>query len=126
MSKSEYDRAWGTAGWLDDHELEGDGATRVCQRKTKAYQIAESAVRRIKGVNVHKVYRKVFGPDRAELCAAFLWGTTDARRQAPTLRLLADVVNGFLNDGCAVDAHVTTFLYDVPSGYWKALVVFTR
>lgn len=128
MSKSEYDRAWGTAGWLDDHELAGDGAIRVCQRKTKAYQIAESAVRRIKGVNVHKVYRKVFGPDRAELCAAFLWGTADVRdrNQAPTLMLLVHVIKGFLYDGCAVDAHVTTFLYDVPSGGWKALVVFTR
>lgn len=126
MSRSEYERSWGTAGWLDDHELAGDGETVLCQRKTKVYQIAANAVRKIKGVNVYKVYRKVFGPDEAELCAAFLCGTTDARKQAPTLMMLADVVKGFLYDGCAVDAHVTTFLYDVPSGYWKALVVFTR
>lgn len=126
MSRSEYERAWGTAGWLDDHELAGAGETVLCQRKTKAYQIAARAVGRIEGVNVYKVYRKVFDSDESELCAAFLWGTTSARKQAPTLQLLADVVNGFLYDGVAVDAHVTTFLYDVPSGYWKALVVFTR
>ena len=126
MSRSEYERAWGTAGWLDDHELAGAGETVLCQRKTKARKIAESAVRKVKGVNVQKVYRKVFDSDGAELCAAFLCGTADVRKQSPTLMTLADVVKGFLYDGIAIDAHVTTFLYDVPSGYWRALVVFTR
>lgn len=124
MSRSEYERAWGTAGWLDDHEFMGDGRTVRCQRKTKAYEIAERAV---KGDAVIKaVYRKEF-PDGGELCAAFLWNNFGPNHpQVSTLMHLHLLVQKFDQQTERGASYVTTYLYDIPSGYWRAIVVFKR
>lgn len=126
MSRSEYERAWGTVGWLDDHELAGDGETRLCQRKTKTHEYVRLATCSHREVNVGKVYRKRFD-EGGELCAAFLWGNTNLKEdQRSTIYMLAGVVHDFLAYPAIRDARVTTFLYDVPSGYWRAIVVFRR
>lgn len=126
MSRSEHERAWGTAGWLDDHELAGSGKTVLCQRKTKTHAVVARAAKDAPGTNVRAVYRKTFG-DGDELCAAFLWGNTyDRHAQHGTLTRLWNIVRGFVSQEDVADAHVTTFLYDVPSGYWRAIVVFKR
>ena len=126
MSKSEYERAWGTAGWLDDHELAGSGETVLCQRKVKARNMVDRAAARHEGVNVQAVYRKGFA-DGSEMCGAFLWGRSDARRpQQKTLSLVSGFLRDFSSTGEATGVRLTTFLYDVPSGDWRAIVVFGR
>lgn len=127
MSMSEYDRAWGTAGWLDDHELAGcQGTTRMCQRKTKTHEHVRLAASGHREVNVGKVYRKRLD-EGGDLCAAFLWGSADLEEdQLFTIHALAGVVRGFLDQPAVKDARVTTFLYDVPSGCWRAIVVFKK
>lgn len=127
MSRSEYERAWGTAGWLDDHEFMGDGTTKACQRKTKPRGIVDRVAGRYDVVNVKAVYRKVFaGGD--ELCAVFLWGADapSARDQTDVFGRLHCVIRDLRWDAEVDCAHLTTFLYDVPSGHWRALVVFKR
>ena len=126
MSRSEYERAWGTAGWLDDHELAGSGATVLCQRKVQARNVGDGAAARHEGVNVQAVYRKDFA-DGSEMCGAFLWGRSDARRpQQRTLSLVSGFLRDFSSTGEATGVRMTTFLYDVPSGDWRAIVVFGR
>lgn len=126
MSRSEYERAWGTAGWLDDHELAGSGETVPCQRKVKARNMVDRAAARHEGVNVQAVYRKDFADGR-EMCAAFLWGNSDARRpQQKTLSLVSGFLRDFAYTGEATGVRMTTFLYDVPSGDWRAIVVFRK
>ena len=126
MSKSEYDRAWGTAGWLDDHEFMGDGRTVKCQRKTKAYDLVGASLKSFDGfARVKAVYRKVF-TEGDELCAAFLYGTTEKDWAGAALELLGAVA-GDLHGRYGVEfAAVTTYLHDIPSGYWRAIVVFKR
>lgn len=126
MSRSECDRTWGTAGWLDDHELAGSGETVLCQRKVKARNMVDRAAARHEGVNVQAVYRKDFA-DGSEMCGAFLWGRSDARRaQQRTLSLVSGFLRDFSSTGEATCVRLTTFLYDVPSGDWRAIVVFGR
>lgn len=129
MSKSEYERAWGTAGWLDDHEFMGDGRTVRCQRKTKAYDLVAAATRTHgAAVCIKAVYRKTF-VDGDELCAAFLYGVASRSAAVPSgnaLGHVAHVVEDLVVHGDAASADATTFLYDVPSGYWRAIVVFKK
>ena len=126
MSKSEYERAWGTAGWLDDHELAGSGETVLCQRKVKVRNVVDRAAARHDGVNVQAVYRKAF-EDGSEMCGAFLWGKSDARHpQQKTLSLVSSFLRDFSSTGEVVGVRLTTFLYDVPSGEWRAIVVFRK
>lgn len=127
MRMREYDRMWGTAGWLDDHELAGGLSTaKLCQRKTKTHEYVRIATGSHREVNVGKVYRKRFD-EGGDLCAAFLWGNANLKEdQRSTIRELAGVVRDFIAQPAVKDARVTTFLYDVPSGYWRAIVVFKK
>jgi len=126
MSRSEYERAWGTAGWLDDHELKGDGRTVRCQRKTKAYDLVGASLKGFDGfARAKAVYRKVF-TEGDELCAAFLYGTTEKNWAGSALELLGAVAGGLQCMRGTEFAAVTTYLYDIPSGHWRAIVVFKR
>lgn len=123
------ERGWGTAGWLDDHELKGDGRVVRCQRKTKTYDQVAAATRQHGAiVCIKAVYRKTF-VDGDELCAAFLYGLASRNAVVPSSNALSrvtSVADSLVVDGGAAAADTTTFLYDVPSGYWRAIVVFKR
>ena len=123
MSRSEYERAWGTAGWLDDHELKGEGRTVCCQRKTLAYRYVEDMVSGL-GMNIGGVYRKRRDKSDPGMHAVFLWGTEPV--ETVLLRKFETMVLRFYMWPNRHVARITTFLYDMPSGGWKAIVVFRK
>ena len=122
MSKSEYERAWGTAGWLEDHEFGAAGAVQ-CQRKTKTYEDVAESLSAGRGMHVKSVFRQ--RRDDGDLCAAFLWGEGGCGSQQSAFSALNATTRALRERG-AEFACVTSFTYDYPSGYWQALVVFKR
>ena len=98
------ERGWGTAGWLDDHELKGDGRTVRCQRKTKTYDQVAAATRQHGAiVCIKAVYRKTF-VDGDELCAAFLYGLASRNAVVPSSNALSRVTR--VADDLVVDGTV--------------------
>lgn len=122
MSRSEYERAWGTAGWLEDHEFGAAGATR-CQRKTKTYEDVAKSLTAGCGMRMKSVFRQ--RRSDGDLCAAFLWGEAGGSQQS-AFSALNMTTRALEKERKAEFACVTSFTYDYPSGCWQALVVFKR
>lgn len=123
MSRSEYERAWGTAGWLEDHEFGTAAGIVRCQRRTKTYEDVATAVQARPGVRISAVYRQK--RDDGYMCAAFLWGEASGSQQ-PVFSVLNLATRSLEKERKAEFACVSSFAYDYPAGLWKALVVFKR
>ena len=123
MSRSDYERSWGTAGWLEDHEFGITADIVRCQRRTKTYEDVATAVQVRPGMRISAVYRQK--RDDGDMCAAFLWGEASGSQQ-PAFSALNLATRSLEKERKAEFACVTTFAYDYPAGQWKALVVFKR
>ena len=117
-------RSWGTAGWLEDHELGADSAIIRCQRKTKTYDDVVKSI----GDRIDTRINSVFRQERqdGDICAAFLWGGSDDCSQQSAFSSLNQITKELKKTHKAEFACVTSFTYDYPSGYWQAIVVFKR
>lgn len=116
------DNKWGTIEWAQSHEFSGKWPVVCNQKRTKIFKVVSDAITDDQ-INIRSVLTQKRLHDTFTM--AFVWGVVKDKA-SDKLKVLTRFINRLNNDLEVSFAEATSYVYDIPSGYWQATILIKK